>query len=73
MCKADGHSDHPLQSRQPSQSTWGEFDDGDGPKSWPLYAMYSKVSQEDDDKMIERSQKYVDGTLIFVSPILASI
>ena len=36
-------------------------------QSWPLYAMYSKVTQEEDNKMAERFQKAADGLLVFVS------
>jgi len=36
--------------------------------SWPLYSMYSKFAQEEDDKMAERCQTNADGILIFVSP-----
>ena len=37
-------------------------------RSWPLYAMYSKVTQEEDNKMAEHFQKALDGLLVFVSP-----
>jgi hypothetical protein len=30
--------------------------------------MYSKIAQEEDNKVARRCQKGVDGTLIFVSP-----
>jgi len=36
--------------------------------SWPLYSMYSKIAQEEDDKIAERCQRNADGMLIFVSP-----
>ena len=36
--------------------------------SWPLYSMYSKFAQEEDDKIAERCQRYADGMLVFVSP-----
>ena len=36
--------------------------------SWPLYSMYSKFAQEEDDKIAERCQRNADGMLVFVSP-----
>ena len=36
--------------------------------SGPLFTMYSKISEEEDNKMIKRWQTGVDGVLIFVSP-----
>jgi hypothetical protein len=30
--------------------------------------MYSKVTQEEDNKLVERWQKALDGLLVFVSP-----
>ena len=50
---------------QPPQSPQENFDYGDS--SWPLYSMYCKVAQEDDNKITERCQKDTDGTLVFVS------
>jgi len=38
--------------------------------SWPLYSMYSKFAQEEDDKITERCQRNGDMTMIFVSPHL---
>jgi hypothetical protein len=39
-----------------------------GDSSWPLYAMYSKIVKEEDNKIAELHQKSADGILIFVSP-----
>ena len=33
--------------------------------------MYSKIADDEDNKMVERCQKYADGTLIFVSPYVS--
>jgi hypothetical protein len=33
-----------------------------------LFSMYSKLSEEEDDKMVEGWQKEAEGILIFVSP-----
>ena len=35
--------------------------------------MYSKTAQEEDDRMVERLKQSADATLIFVSPVLASV
>jgi hypothetical protein len=41
-----------------------EFADGSG----PLFSMYRKMAEEEDNKMAERWQKDAEGILIFVSP-----
>ena len=63
----DGHSyqSQPIQP-PPLQSYQGEINYSD--RSRPLYAMYSKITQEEDNKMAERFQKALDGLLVFVSP-----
>ena len=67
ICVADGHSDQPQPIQLlPLQSCQGEVNYGD--RSWPLYAMYSKVTQEGDNKKAEHWQKALDGVLVFVSP-----
>ena len=38
-----------------------------GDSSGPLFSLYSKVAEEEDNKMVERWQKDADGILIFVS------
>jgi len=48
---------------QPSQ---GESNSGDS--SGPLFTMYSKIAEEEDDKMVERWQKDAEGIIIFVRP-----
>ena len=50
-------------------SNQGMSDYGDS--SWPLYSMYSKITDGDDNKMVEYCQKDADGTLIFVSPYVS--
>lgn len=61
--------DHPEQSQsapnQLSQSTQGEPNFGDS--SEPLFSIYSKNAEEEDNKTAERWQKDADGVLIFVS------
>ena len=49
-----------------NQRLQGESNFGD--RSWPLFTIYSKATQEEDNKMTERWQKDADGILIFVSP-----
>ena len=34
--------------------------------------MYSKIAEDEDDKMVEHCQRDADGTLIFVSPHVSS-
>ena len=66
MCMVDGqrtdthHRSTPIQSSELSES---DYVDG----SWPLYTMYSKIARDEDNKLVERCQRYTDGTLIFVS------
>ena len=43
-----------------------ELDYGDS--SWPLYSMYSRIAQQDDNKLAERCQRDTNGTMVFVSP-----
>jgi hypothetical protein len=49
-------------SSQPSQ---GESNFGDS--SGPLFSIYSKAAEDEDNKMVDRWQKDADGILIFVS------
>ena len=53
--------DENLGIDQPSQ---GGSNSGDG--SGPLFTMYSKIAEEEDDKMVERWQKDAEGIIIFV-------
>ena len=66
ICVADGLP-QPIQN-PPLWSNQGGINYGD--MSWPLYAMYSKVAQEEDNKKAERVQNALDGILVFVSPHL---
>jgi len=59
----DSHPDHPAPtSNRPLQ---GESSFGDS--SGPLFSIYSKAAEDEDNKMVERWQKDADGILIFVS------
>ena len=63
ICIADERPDHPITtSDQPLQ---GESNFGDS--SGPLFSIYSKAADDEDNKMVERWQKDADGILIFVS------
>ena len=60
----DDRGDHHMTtSNQPPQ---GEYNFGDS--SGPLFSIYSKAAEDEDNKMVERWQKDADGILIFVSP-----
>ena len=60
----DERRDGPVTtSNQPLQ---GESNFGDS--SGPLFSIYSKAAEVEDNKMVERWQKDADGILIFVSP-----
>ena len=39
-----------------------------GDSSGPLFSIYSKAAEDEDNKMVERWQKDADGILFFVSP-----
>jgi hypothetical protein len=50
----------------PNQLLQGESNFGDS--SGPLFSIYSKTADDEDNKVVERWQKDADGILIFVSP-----
>jgi hypothetical protein len=64
MTSADGHPDNPQSTPNPPLQGESNFGDSSG----PFFSIYSKVSEEEDDKMVDRWQKDADGILIFVSP-----
>jgi hypothetical protein len=57
----------PNQASQPSRGESSSFGDSSG----PLFSIYSKAAEEEDNKMAERWQKDADGILFFVSPRVA--
>ena len=72
-CIVDGRHDQPQSTSNqptPNRPLLGQSDYGDS--SWPLYLMYSKIAEEEDNRMVERCQKDKDGTLIIVSPSCSS-
>jgi hypothetical protein len=60
---------HEQQQNQQPRQTQGESNFGDS--SGPLFSLYSKIAEEEDNKMTDRWQKDADGILIFVSNRLA--
>jgi hypothetical protein len=64
-CKTD--SDQTSSTRdKPSQPLGRDSNFGDS--SGPLFSIYSKAAEDEDNKMVERWQKDADGILFFVSP-----
>jgi hypothetical protein len=57
-------------SAVPNRPVLGES--GDRDSSWTIYSMYSNIARKEDSEMVERCQKDVDGTLIFVSTHVSS-
>ena len=53
----------PNQPSQPSRGESSNFGDSSG----PLFSIYSRAAEEEDNKMAERWQKDADGILFFVS------
>ena len=67
LCTVDDPRDHPtVTTNQPLQAE-SNFGDSSG----PLFSIYSKATDEEDNKMVERWQKDADGILIFVSSHVA--
>jgi hypothetical protein len=63
LCVVDDHPDHPTTtSNQPLEGESNFWD-----SSGPLFSIYSKAAEDEDNKMVERWQKDADGILIFVS------
>jgi hypothetical protein len=61
----DGDPNQPRSSPdQPVLSSQSNY----GGSSRPLYTMYSKIVQEEDNKIVERNRQSTDGVLIVVSP-----
>src|SRR6266851_4807653 len=69
-CKVD-HDRHEQPQHQSTRPPQGESNFGDS--SGPLFSLYSKIAEEDDNKMTDRRQKDADGILIFVSDDLDAI
>jgi hypothetical protein len=68
-CTVDGHRDQPQSSQSTLNQPRRQSDYSDSSlESLPLYSMYIKIAEEEDNKMVEYCQRDKDGTLIFVSP-----
>ncbi|KAH9955731.1 hypothetical protein BJV74DRAFT_954766 [Russula compacta] len=68
----DGHPDQPPSAQnQPSQPPQGGSNIGDS--SWPIFSMYTKIAEEEDNKMTDRWTKDADGILIFTGLFSASV
>jgi len=67
ICTGDGDLNQPrLSPDQPVLSSQRGINYGGS--SRPLYTMYSKIVQEEDNKIVERNRQSTDGVLIVVSP-----
>ena len=64
----DDHRDDHRDDLQPTPSYALQGESNFGDSSGPLFSIYSKAAEEEDNKMVERWQKDADGILIFVSP-----
>ncbi|KAH9987827.1 hypothetical protein BJV77DRAFT_1070393 [Russula vinacea] len=60
---------HPQST--PNQPMHGESNFGDS--SGPLFSVYSKAAEEEDNKTVERWQKDADGILIFTGLFSAAV
>ena len=65
------HDDSPSNP-QPAPDQPSQVESISGDSSGPLFSMYSKAAEEEDNRMVERWQKDADGILIFVSPRIAN-
>ena len=68
LCLVDDHGqDHPTtMPNGPNQPSQVESNFGDS--SGPLFTIYYKAAEEEDNKMVKRWQDDAKGILIFVSP-----
>jgi hypothetical protein len=57
---------HRSTQNQPLRPLGGESDYDDS--SLPLYLIYSKIAENENNRMIERSKNFTEGILISVSP-----
>jgi hypothetical protein len=64
----DGYPDRPQSIQNPPAQ--GESNFGDS--SAPFFSLYSKIAEDEDNKMVDRWQKDADGILIFVRPCVGN-
>jgi hypothetical protein len=62
--EGDALDGHPQSTPLQGESNFGD-------SSGPLFSIYSKAAEEEDNEMVGRWQKDADGILIFVSPYAA--
>ena len=67
MCIADERPDHPIDHPVTTSDQPLQRESNFGDSSGPLFSIYSKAADDEDNKMVERWQKDADGILIFVS------
>jgi hypothetical protein len=62
-------SSHPLKSHIhiPGVRT-PRIEPDFGDSSWPIFNIYSKIAEEEDDKKVELWQKNAEGIIVFVCP-----
>jgi hypothetical protein len=65
ICPPNKIEGDPAQSA-PNQASQAQSNFGDS--SGPLFSIYSKTAEEEDNKNAERWKNDADGILIFVSP-----
>jgi hypothetical protein len=53
---------------RPTSNQGAEGESNFGDSSGPLFSIYSKAAEDEDNKMVESWQKDAEGILIFVSP-----
>ncbi|KAF8484504.1 hypothetical protein DFH94DRAFT_842406 [Russula ochroleuca] len=68
---ADGGQTQPTRNQPAQEPSHGESNFGDS--SGPLFSIYSKTAEEEDNKMVERWQKDADGILIFTGLFSAAV
>ena len=64
----DGYPSQSQSTQNPPLQ--GESNFGDS--SAPFFSLYSKIAEDEDNKMVELWQKDADGILIFVSPCVGN-
>ena len=62
--RKDDRKDDPVTTSNQPLQVESNFGDSSG----PLFSIYTKAADDEDNKMVERWQKDADGILIFVSP-----
>ena len=71
VCKKDSNQTSSTRHHEPSHPSGGESNFGDS--SGPLFSIYSKAAEDEDNKMVDRWQKDADGILFFVSPLVGRL